>query len=84
MIAQQLCFYYLYRDTELRHSIQALADFYYSKIDQNMGKLPEMNQKLDEKILNDMEALRNQVISNNHVELASIEVLDLQMKYERG
>ena len=84
MIAQQLTYYHFYRDPELRDSVLALEDFYYSKIDEKMGKLREMNQKLDEKLLDDAEALRNQVSPNNLVELAYREVLDLQLKYERG
>lgn len=56
----------------------------YFRLDENVGKLREMNQKLDEKLLDDAEALRNQVIPNNLVELAYREVLDLQLKYERG
>lgn len=30
MIAQQLNYYYFYRDLELRDSVQALEDFYYA------------------------------------------------------
>ena len=84
MIAQQLNYYHFYRNPELRDSVQALEDFYYAKIDENMGKLREMEEKIDEKLLDDAEALRNQVIPNNLVELAYREVLDLQLKYERG
>ena len=84
MIAQQLTYYQFYRDPELRDSVQALEEFYCSKIDENVGKLREMNQKLDKYLLDDAEALRDQVIPNNLVELAYREVLDLQLKYERG
>ena len=44
MIAQQLN-YYFYRDPEFRDSVQALEDFYYAKIDENIGKLRAMEEK---------------------------------------
>jgi hypothetical protein len=80
MINQQ-CGYYC---PDIRYSSIVLDSFYVTRESENVGILREMNQKLDEHLLDDAEALRNQVIPNNLVELAYREVLDLQLKYERG
>jgi hypothetical protein len=80
MINQQIG----YNCADVRDSSIVLDSFYVLRIDENVGKLREMSQKLDDYLLDNAEALRNQVIPNNLVELAYREVLDLQLKYERG
>lgn len=84
MVVQQHILSNIYKNPDIRDSSVVLDSFYISRELENVGKLREMNQKLDEKLLDDAEALRNQVIPNNLVELAYREVLDLQLKYERG
>ena len=84
MIAQQLNYYHFYRDPELRDSVQTLEDFYYSKIDENMGKLREMEEKIEEHDFVAAENLRDQTITDNIIEQAYKEVLDLYMKFEKG
>ncbi len=84
VIREQLTYDYLYKNPDIRDSSVVLDSFYVTREFENVGILREMNQKLDEKLLDDAEALRNQVIPNNLVELAYREVLDLQLKYERG
>ncbi len=74
----------IYKNPDIRDSSVVLDSFYITRLDENVGKLRELNQKLDEKLLDDAEALRNQVIPNNLVEQAYREVLDLQLKYKRG
>lgn len=84
MVVQQHILSNIYKNPDIRDSSVVLDSFYISRELENVGKLREMNQKLDEKLLDDAEALRNQVIPNNLFELAYREVLDLQLKYERG
>jgi hypothetical protein len=84
MIAQQQTYNYFYRNPELRDSVQALEDFYYSKINENMGKLREMEEKIDDHDFVAAESLRDQTITDNIIEQAYKEVLDLYMKFEKG
>jgi hypothetical protein len=84
MIAQQQTYNYFYRNPELRDSIQTLEDFYYSKINENMGNLREMEERIDAHDFVAAESLRDQTITDNIIEQAYKEVLDLQLKYERG
>ena len=84
MIAQQLNYYHFYRDPELRDSVQTLEDFYYSKIDENMGKLREMEEKIDDHDFDAAENLRDQTIADNIIEQALKEVLELKLKFDQN
>lgn len=84
MIAQQLNYYQFYRDPDLRDSVQTLEDFYYSKIDENIGKLRDLEDKIEEHDYITAEALKNQIAAENTVEQASKEVLSLYLKHEQG
>ena len=69
---------------DVRDSSIVLDSFYVTRESENVGILREMNQKIDDHLYDDAEALRDQVTPNNLVELAYRDVMDLQLKYERG
>jgi len=64
MIAKQQTYNYFYRNPDLRDSIQTLEDCYYSKTDENMGKLREMEGKIDAHDFDEAESLRDQIRDN--------------------
>jgi hypothetical protein len=84
LIKEYLTYDQLYRDPDLRDSVQTLEDFYYSKINENMGKLREMEEKIDDHDFVAAESLRDQTITDNIIEQAYKEVLDLYLKFEKG
>jgi hypothetical protein len=84
LIREQLTYDYLYKNPDIRDSSSVLDSFYILRLNDNVGKLREMNQKIDDHLYDDAEALRDQVTPNNLVELAYRDVMDLQLKYQRG
>lgn len=83
LIKEHASFDYVYTDEVLRDSVAVLELFYSERIDENVGKLREMEEKLEEHDVLGAEALRNQVIAENTIEQATREVLDLRLKYEK-
>jgi hypothetical protein len=83
LIKEHLSFDYVYRDEELRDSVEVLETFYNERLDANMGKLREMEEKLEEHDVMAAEVLKNQVLAENIIEQASKEVLDLRLNYEK-
>jgi hypothetical protein len=82
-ISVNLSFDHVYRDEELRDSVEVLEAFYYDRLDENMGRLRDMEEKLEEHDVLAAEALSNQVIAENTIEQATREVLDLRLKHEK-
>lgn len=83
LIKEHASFDYVYTDEALRDSVAVLEVFYSERIDENVGKLREMEEKLEEHDVLNAEALANQVIVENTIEQASKEVLGLRLKYEK-
>ncbi len=84
IIKEQLTYDHLFYDEALRDSVTVLQDFYYDKIDENIGKLRDLEEKIEQHDLISAEVLRNQIIAENIIEQASKEVLSLYLKHEQG
>jgi hypothetical protein len=83
LIKEHLSYDQLFSDEALRDSVQVLETFYNTRLDENTGKLREMEEKLEEHDVIAAEALNNQVLAENIIEQASKEVLDLRLKHEK-
>lgn len=84
VIKEQLTYDHVYYDEQLRDSVQVLDDFYYDKLDENIGKLRAMEDKIEEHDFVAAESLGNLVFADNIVEQGSKEVLNLYLKHEQG
>lgn len=84
MIAQQLNYYYFYRDLELRDSVQALEDFYYAKIDENMGKLREIEKLLIDREIALAYSKLSEVLAENTIDDGYKLLYELQWKFQNN
>lgn len=84
VIREHLTYDYIYDNQHLRDSSAVLDTFYINRESENIGKLREMSERIEEKDYIEAENLRNQILPTNIVEQAYREVLTLQMKYEQG
>ncbi len=84
IIKEQLTYDHVYYNEQLRDSVQVLEDFYYTKLDENIGKLRAMEEKIEDHDYSSAETLRNLIIAENTVVQASKEVLSLYLKHEQG
>jgi hypothetical protein len=72
------------RNPELRDSSEVLDNYYVQRETENLGKLREAEDKIDEKDYVAAAAIRDGIVPDNLIELAHRSVISLTLKYEMG